>query len=299
MAIRLVHTLLLAQSIILLCACQTTPNYHLIYPQVVPTGVTTWQQDITEDGLQIHFSWAKPIGKGPFPTVMVHPHGGKTTDEMEGVILDLAKRGFLAVAVDYKRLLDGKYQRTTFVWKSEADITRSLEIIRHSQWVDPDRIAALGFSQGGMFSLIIAANAPNKLKTVIAYYPVADFNDWLNNPRGFFEGIAYNFIRAYFYDESRASSEQQFQQILKKASPMTYANQINVPVLLIHGSADTTAPVDQSEKLYAKLKALHKDVKLIIVPGAVHIFNFRQQQQSKFAWEKTILWLKQHLETDE
>ena len=79
---------------------------------------------------------------------------------------------------------------------------------------------------------------------------------------------------------------------------MTYASQINVPVLLIHGSADTTAPVDQSEKLYAKLKALHKDVKLIIVPDAVHIFNFRQQQQGTFAWKKTILWLKQHLKTE-
>lgn len=298
MAIRLIHSFLLAQIIIILSACQTTPNYHLIYPKETPAGVTTWQQDVTEDDLQMHFSWARPSGNGPFPTVMVHPHGGKTTKEMKGIIWDLAKRGFVAVAIDYKRLLAGKYQRSTFVWKTEADITRSLNIIRQSDWVDPKRIAALGFSQGGMLSLIIAAHAQNKLKTVIAYYPVADFIDWFNKPRGFIEGIVFYFIRSHFYDESGATSEQEFKDILKKASPLTYASQINAPVLLVHGSADTAARVDESEKLYSKLKALHKNVKLIIVPDAVHIFNFRQEKQARFAWEETISWLKQYLQPE-
>lgn len=293
--IRLIHALLFAQSIIFLSACQTTPNYHLIYPQSLPPGVSSWQQDVIEEGLLMHFSWARPAGNGPFPTVMVHPHGGKTTEEMQGVIWGLAEQGFLAVAVDYKRLLDGKYQRNTFVWKTDADSTRALNIIRQSAWVDPEKIAALGFSQGGMLSLIIAAQAPNKLKTVIAYYPVADFVDWFNKSRGPIENIVFYFIRAHFYDESRATSEKEFQELLKKASPLRYAAQINVPVLLVHGDADTTARVDESEKLYTKLKALNKDVELIIVPDAVHIFNFRQPQQAEYAWGKTLLWLKRHL----
>jgi len=226
---------------------------------------------------------------------MIHPHGGKTTEEMEGVIWDLANRGYLAVAVDYKRLLDGKYQRNTFVWTNEADITRALNFIRHSEWVDTERIAALGFSQGGMLSLILAAHASDKLKTVIAYYPVADFVDWFNKPRGFIEGIVFYFIRSHFYTESRATSEREFQEILKKASPLRYANQINVPVLLVHGSDDSAAHVDESEKLYAELTALKKEVELIIVPGAVHIFNFRQEKQGRFAWEKTLTWLNKHL----
>lgn len=298
MSTRLIHSFILINIIIFLSACQTTPNYHLIYPKEKSAGITTWEQIVTEDHLQIHLSWAKPGGKGPFPTVMVHPHGGKTTKEMEGVIWDLAERGFVAVAVDYKRLLDGKYQRNTFVWKTDTDITRSLNIIRQSEWVDPERIAALGFSQGGMLSLIIAARASNELKTVIAYYPVADFIDWFNKPRGFIEGIVFYFIRAHFYSESGAASEEEFEDILKQASPLRHASQINVPVLLIHGGADSAARADESEKLYARFKELNKNAELIIVPDAVHIFNFRQEKQARFAWGKTISWLKQYLEPE-
>lgn len=290
------RVLAVVYSVFFLSACQTTPNYHLIYPESVPIGVATWQHDVIEDELLMHFSWAKPSGSGPFATVMVHPHGGKTTEEMQGVIWDLAQQGFLAVAVDYKRLLDGEYQRNTFVWKSDTDITRALNIIRTSDWVDRDRIAALGFSQGGMLSLIIAARASDQLKTVVAYYPVADFIDWFNKPRSnIIERLVFRIMRWHFYRESRATSEQQFLDLLKKASPLNYADQINVPVLLVHGDADTAARYGESQKLYNKLKALNKDVELIIVPGAVHIFNFRQEQQAIFAWEKTLSWLKQHL----
>jgi len=150
MATRHRRALLLILSVFFLGSCQTTPDYHLIYPNAVPDGVTTWQQEIIQDGLLMNFSWARPAGAGPFATVMVHPHGGKTVKEMEGVIWDLAQQGYLAVAVDYKRLLDGEFKRNTFVWKTDADSTRALNIISQSEWVDPERIAALGFSQGAM-----------------------------------------------------------------------------------------------------------------------------------------------------
>ena len=295
MAAQLKRALLIVLSVFFLGSCQTTPNYHLIYPSTVPAGVTTWQQEIIKDGLLLNFSWARPAGVGPFATVMVHPHGGKTVKEMEGVTWDLARQGYLAVAVDYKRLLDGEFKRNTFVWKTVADSTRALNIISQSKWVDPERIAALGFSQGAMLSLIIAAHAPGQLKTVVAYYPVADFINWFEKPRGFMEGIVFRFIRSHFYDESRAKTEQEFEALLKKASPLRHVQDINVPVLLIHGDADTAARYDESQKLYNKFKALNKEAELIIVPDAVHIFNFRQEPQATFAWNKTLVWLKKYL----
>jgi len=63
---------------------------------------------------------AEPRGAGPFPTVIVHPEGGGLATDMKGVTRDLAQHGYLAVAVDYQRLLDGKYQRNTFVWRENT-----------------------------------------------------------------------------------------------------------------------------------------------------------------------------------
>ena len=70
---------------------------------------------------------------------------------MRGVVWDLACHGYLAVAADYRRLLQGKYRRTLFPWREEAESTVALELQAHPL-VDPNRLAALGFSQGGIFS---------------------------------------------------------------------------------------------------------------------------------------------------
>jgi len=299
MPVKLLHVLLILGCVVFLSACLTTPDYHLIYPKSAPPDVTSWEYDVVDNDLTIHFSWAKPAGDGPFPTVMVHPHGGKTTTEMQGVLWDLASRGYLAVAVDYKRLINGKYQRNTFVWSNARQSTRALYFIRESKWADPDRIAALGFSQGAMLSLIIAANAPDQVKTVIAYYPVADFESWFKKDRDIIGNMVFHSMRKHFYEESGAKSEQEFLSLLKKASPMNYLKDIKVPVLLIHGDHDSAAPYQESEKLFVKLESLKKEAELVIVPDGVHIFNFRQPEQAIFAWEKTLAWLAQYLEVKE
>jgi hypothetical protein len=41
----------------------------------------------------------------------------------------------------------------------------------------------------------------------------------------------------------------------------------------------------------ARLEALGKRVELLIVPGGVHIFNFRQKELATAAWKTTTAWL--------
>ncbi|WP_455205590.1 alpha/beta hydrolase family protein [Kaarinaea lacus] len=289
-------TFLLTTATLLISACQL-PNHHLIHPDSVPTMVDTWSEDYIKGELMIHLAWAKPKGDGPFATVLVHPHGGKTTKELRGVIWDLAQHGFLAVAADYKRFLDDEYKRNTFMWRAESDVTEALNIVKANPYVDAERIAALGFSQGGMLSLLIAAYASEQLKTVVAYYPVSDFIYWFEKERrNFIEDGVFAVIRYHFYQESDAQSEDEFLQILRDASPINHAENIDVPVLLVHGDADTSARLEESQRLQAKLQEYDKAVELLVVPGGVHIFNFRQQQQAEFAWQYTIQWLRRYLQ---
>lgn len=277
-------------------ACQL-PNHHLIHPETIPATVTQREEDIFRGYLKIHLAWARPQGKGPFRTVLVHPHGGKTTEELKGVIWDLASHGYLAVAADYKRFLDGKYRRNTFAWRSAEDVSYALDYVLENPQVDRGRVVLLGFSQGAMLSLLIAAHADHKINGVVAYYPVSDFNYWFAKPRrNFIERMVFKVIRWHFYRESGATSEKQFVKLLHDASPINYAAQIQVPVLLVHGDADTSARLEESQRLQQKLLELHKPVELLVVPGAVHIFNFRQAEQAKFAWDYTLKWLDKLLE---
>lgn len=283
---------LLAALLVLASGCM---NYYLIHPDRDPAGVESWAEEVTRGPLRMHLEWAKPPGAGPFPTVIVHPEGGGLAANMKGVARDLAQHGYLAVAVDYQRLLDGKFRRNTFAWREASDPVAALELVRARPQVDQTRIAALGFSQGGIFSLLMAANAP-EVKAVVAYYPVTDFRKWFDTERsewGF--RMAFRIIEWHFRRESGAASDAEFEEILRRASPMTYVDSLRAPVLLIHGADDTSASVEESCRLERALAARGREVELLVVPGAKHVFNFSQPEQARRTWDATLDWLRKHL----
>jgi dipeptidyl aminopeptidase/acylaminoacyl peptidase len=278
----------------LLLSCQL-PDHALIHPTTVPPQVSTWSEEVKKGLLSIHLEWAQPAGSGPFPAVLVHPDGGSTATKMRGVIWDLAQHGYLAVAVDYRRLQQGTYRRTLFPWRDQTEVTTALGLLRAHPLVDTGRLAALGFSQGGVFSLLIAAHSAD-IRAVIAYYPVTDFAQWFayrrSNP---LQRLAFRVIRWHFRQQSEAHNAAEFDVILRQASPLHQAERILAPVLLIHGSRDGIAPVEESRRLAARLAALGREVELLVLEGGLHVFNFKQPEQATRAWQATLRWLTCHL----
>jgi dienelactone hydrolase len=270
-------------------------NHYLIYPDHDPAGVVTWSEDVTKGALRIRLEWAAPPGAGPFPAVIVHPEGGKVAADMKGVIRDLAQRGYLAVAADYERLIDGAFHPNTFAWRGTSDPVAALELVRADPRVDPGRIAALGFSQGGIFSLLMAAYSPD-VRAVVAYYPVTDFREWFDaEGRDWAHRVVFRVIEWHFRRESGAATEAQFEEMLRLGSAMSYVDSIRAPVLLIHGADDTSAPVEESRRLERALRDRGREVELIVVPGAGHVFNFKQQDLARETWDDTLEWLRAHL----
>jgi dipeptidyl aminopeptidase/acylaminoacyl peptidase len=279
-----------------LAGCQFFPDPYLIYPEAQPPQVIGWTDNIERGALRVHLEWARPAGDGPFPTVLVHPGGGKPASSMRGVIHDLAGRGYAAAGIHYQRYIDGKFRSNTFPWRSHEDVLASLDIVSEHAFVDRDRIATLGFSQGGIFSLLIAAHAPERIRAVAAYYPVTDFEHWFATYRPDpIERFVYRVIRWHFYRESGAQSEEEFMEMLHQASPLRHAEAIRAPVLLVHGDRDRAASVEESRRLAERLQALGREVRLLVVPGAVHIFNFRQPEPAVFAWRETLDWLERQM----
>ena len=266
----------------------------LIYPHRDPPGIVTRSQDVTRGPLLMHLEWAQPPGTGPFPTVIVHPPGGGVAMEMTGVTRDLAQHGYLAVAVDYQRFLDGHFQRNTFAWREPSGPVAALELVRAEPGVDRERIAALGFSQGGIYSLLMAAHAPD-IGAVVAYYPVTDFRMWFDTERPWSRRVVFGVIEWHFRRESGAKSDAEFEQMLRMGSAMTYVDSLRAPILLVHGADDTSAPVEESRRLESALRDRGRDVELIVVPGAGHVFNFKQHDLAERAWDATLDWLERHL----
>jgi dipeptidyl aminopeptidase/acylaminoacyl peptidase len=258
--------------------------------------VIVWAADFARDQVQVHLEGARPPGDGPFPTVLVHPEEDQMAVDMRGVIWDLAARGYVAIAADYHRWLGGKYRRNLFAWRSGADLMLIIDATRAYPQVDQNRIGALGFSEGAVVSLLMAAHDPDRIKAVVAYYPITDFPRWYAGKRyNPAQWILFELARWQFRVDADAADDDEFQKMLRHASPMYMAEYIRAPTLLSHGADDTLAPPGESERLAEILKTGGTMTKLILVPGGKRLFNFRQPEQAKIAWDATVDWLDRYL----
>jgi dipeptidyl aminopeptidase/acylaminoacyl peptidase len=270
-------------------------DHDLAHPRSTPAGVTEASQQAVRGQLLLRIEWAWPARAEHLPTVLVHPEAGHTSRDMRGVLRDLASHGYVAAAVDYLRAIDGRWRSTLFTWRDPADVRAAFDLVAADPRVDPDRIGLLGFSQGGVYSLLIAAETGGS-GPVVAYYPITDFKTWLEGserkPR---ERWVFRLIRRHFYEESGARSYEELDTMLEHASPLLQADRIHAPVLLVHGDHDRSANVEESRRLEARLRELGRPVELLVVPDAGHVFNFRDRDQAELAWRATIEWLDRHL----
>ena len=79
-------------------------------------------------------------------------------------------------------------------------------------------------------------------------------------------------------------------------SPLTYASNVETPVLLMHGEDDVRCPIEQSEQYFVALKRLGKEVEFVRFPGCSHGFlrsghpRMREEYLSRM-----LAWFDKHL----
>jgi dipeptidyl aminopeptidase/acylaminoacyl peptidase len=280
---------------ILLVGCAQT-NHYLIHARKAAPEVIVWSAEFARDELKVHIEGARPPGVGPFPTVLVFPEEEAKASDMHGVIWDLAARGYVAIAADYQRRIDGRYRPNMFAWRSTRDLTLIIDAMRAYPEVDQNRIGALGFSEGAVVSLLLAGHDPDRIKAVVAYYPITDFPRWYAGERsGLFSRALFALARWQLRVESGASDEEDFQRMLRLASPISMVEFVRAPVLFVHGAEDTLLPLEESERMAERLRASGVTTEVVVVPDAGRFFNFRQPQQATAAWHATLAWLDRYL----
>src|SRR5215475_12250740 len=186
---------------------------------------------------------------------------------MHGVIWDLAARGYGAIAADYERRIEGKYHRSMFAWQTSGDLTLILDTMRAYPEVDQKRIGALGFSEGAVVSLLMASYDPDRIKAVVAYYPITDFPHWYAGKRsGLSSRALFALARWQLRVESGAPNDGDFQAMLRLASPFYMAEFVRAPVLFVHGAQDTLLPLEESERMAERLRASGGTTEVMVIP---------------------------------
>jgi dipeptidyl aminopeptidase/acylaminoacyl peptidase len=278
-----------------LTACSTT---QVLHKDVDDPNIITWDRSVSNSNLTIHQLWAKPMKPGPHPTLIIHPGIRETASDLKGLTIDLAKHGYLAVAISYERNINGKLETTPFSLRDMTDFEFVLRTIIHNPLVDKSNIGAIGFSLGGANSLLLAAYS-NRIKVVATYYPMTDFQDWFDNfDKPLMWRLASLNIKYKLAREFSEDTEQTRRKILESYSAINYARQLDMPILIFHGKDDNIAPIYHSQNMIDKLRHNgNSEAKLRIVENAGHAYNFALTQQSETSWNDLLIWLDKHMKT--
>ena len=83
-----------------------------------------------------------------------------------------------------------------------------------------------------------------------------------------------------------------------KESPVSYAEKIDIPFLILHGMNDMRCPVEHAHQLFSALKETHPDnpVEMILFPGMTHSFPMGGPMDLRIAhYDAMIEWFKKYL----
>jgi dipeptidyl aminopeptidase/acylaminoacyl peptidase len=128
-------------------------------------------------------------------------------------------------------------------------------------WADPGRLGIMGGSYGG-FMTTWAIGHTDRFKAAISERAV---NDWYSMQGA--SDIGGTFNRQYL---GEAATIQDDLDLLLRQSPLTYAKDIETPVLILHSESDLRCPISQGEQLFVVLRQRGKDVEFVRFPDEDH-----------------------------
>ena len=220
------------------------------------------------------------VGGGPLP-VLLYVHGGGWTigsKNFQGLATctHMASRGWLCVNADYRLS-----PRATFP-DHIVDVKRAIRWVREEGarlGADPGFIVLTGGSAGGHLSAL-AALTPNdaeyqpgfedvdtSVQGCIPFYGVFDFTGQQDHwpHRGLYETIERVVLKVGRQDDPEA---------FRRASPLHRVHPGAPPFLVIHGTADSLVPIEESRVFHRALaEATGGRAALAEIPGAQHAFE--------------------------
>jgi acetyl esterase/lipase len=212
---------------------------------------------------------------GPVPGLLFLPGGGwqtaNRTPLKERYGIRLAQRGYVCVTGEYRVMDEAP-------WPAQIqDVKATIRWMRANSerlGIDPAAIVVGGKSAGGHLALLAAgtrgvdafegdgghSTVSSEVAAVIGIAPVADLTEFARRP-----------AMARLFGANPAA------EVIKAASPMTYATQDYPPTLFVHGTADDRVPHTMTMRMYQALEQAGVPVDLHLYAGQDHFFDQEPQ----------------------
>ncbi len=195
-------------------------------------------------------------------------------------VLTANPRGSGGYGREFATAIRGRWGTTDW-----SDLTSVIDAVVTECGLDGERVAVTGVSYGGYLTLraitltgrFRAAISENGISNLLALWGSgAEDPGWLAGELG---GAPWDRAQEYV-----------------AASPLTAADQIRTPLLLIHAELDQNCPVAQSEQMLAALRQCGGTAELVRLPGEGHLVNLNGRPSRRLARARAVdAWLDRYL----
>ncbi len=250
-----------------------------LYPEITGLPALGNRQSITyraRDGERVPAYLTLPANVEPsnLPVVLL-VHGGphaRDTFTFDWWASFLASRGYAVLQPNYRGSTG--YGRAWFEagrrgWGDgvmQTDVEDGLAALVRSGIADSDRVCIVGASYGGYAALAGATITPDAYDCAIAIAGVSDLMRMLDESARI--GGSSNAGAEWW--TSSIGDRVDDREHIRAISPANLAQDVRIPILLMHGVNDTVVPIAQSRIMRDRLRQAGKDVRYVELTGDDH-----------------------------
>ena len=208
---------------------------------------------LVRDGSSIPAVFARPLGNGPFPAVVIGAEGTGINTFIRRLAATFAHEGYVAIVPDYYRghgpaspddyddfVTLMAYIGALDFGQAVHDVLDGIEHLKTLPFVDSSRIASWGYCTGGTMALFAACLSADLAASVVFFPSQPTFDE------------------------------------LTPAKPVHAADllwNISCPILFLIGDQDVVLPPAAREEFRGRLDTWGVDARIEVYEGAPHAFN--------------------------
>ncbi|MGD9997360.1 MAG: prolyl oligopeptidase family serine peptidase [Ilumatobacteraceae bacterium] len=242
----------------------------------------SWERIVvpsTDGTVEIDAWIMRPVDFDPSQSypVIVNVHGGPYTQYGENLFDEAqfqAAAGFVVVMCNPRggsgreatwgqAIMGPKHPVTPGTGWGTVDVDDVLAVLDHvlatMPFCDPDRVGMQGGSYGGFMATWLAGHHGERFRAICSERAVNNMlsEEWSSDIGSMFR---------VEHGPSHLDDPDAYLQI----SPVRWARDIHVPMLLLHSENDLRCPINQAEELFMALRLLGRDVTFYRFPGEGH-----------------------------
>lgn len=221
----------------------------------------------------------RPVSRADNVGVAIFVHGGPVAQarpvyERDGLYQYLLSRGVAILAPNIRGSWGyGKsyVQRLYRDWGGVDldDVAGAVDYLRRQSWVDADRIGLFGGSYGGFVVLSCLSRLPElNWAAGVSRCGMSNLVTLAKASPPTFKTL----IETVIGDPDKDA------EFLLERSPVTYADHIRAPLMVIQGANDPRVPKHESDQIVERLVERHVDVRYDVYPDEGHGFTKRTNQ---------------------